>query len=66
MAQVLAVVPQAGLEAVLVVIELVLEGRAPKWQYQRGARAQRAGPLEQTGHAGAGADVLATHPGAQG
>ena len=29
MAQVLAVVPQAGLEAVLVAIELVLEGRAP-------------------------------------
>ena len=29
MAQVLAVVPQAGLEAVLVAIELVLEGRTP-------------------------------------
>src|SRR3989344_4666215 len=29
MAQVLAVVPQAGLEAVLVAVELVLEGRAP-------------------------------------
>lgn len=29
MAQVLAVVPQAGLEAVLVAVELVLEGMAP-------------------------------------
>lgn len=29
MAQVLAVVPQAGLESVLVAVELVLEGRAP-------------------------------------
>ncbi len=45
MAQVLAAVPQAGREAVLVAVELVLESMA-QWQYQRRACTQRAGPAE--------------------
>ena len=46
MAQVLAIVPTAGLDAVLVAVELALESRAAG-QGQRGARGQRAGPAER-------------------
>jgi hypothetical protein len=46
MAQVLAIVPSAGLDAVLVAVELALE-TGPPGQGQRGARGQRAGAAER-------------------
>jgi len=47
MAQVLAIVPSIGLEAVLVAVELALASAPPVGARQRRARAQRAGALER-------------------
>ena len=59
MAEVLAAVPQAGLEAVLVAVELVLESAAPSSKHQRRACAQCAGPAHYASGAGAGPDDVA-------
>jgi hypothetical protein len=65
MAQVLAIVPSAGLDALLVAVELALETGPPSGQGERGACGQRAGPAER--HAGAGErsdDAAGIDPGA--
>ena len=70
MAEVLAAVPQAGLEAVLVAVEVVLESAAPSGsisaEHVRRACAQCAGPAHDARGAGAGPNLVAAQRAAKG